>query len=520
MDWHLDLRPVGALAAFTCILILSSGCGGGGAVGSGGSNADPLSGPMNTGTGVLRIAVTDPEGRPLADARVTVYNERQTKSLGSARTGAQGTATVNSLPAKVRVSVFHDFGFDSVNNVGVAQSGGTTLSVTVQARRLRPTVALLPIEIPPTSVTADRSALTIQVALVASPGAPFNGSGYSDHSATATPSLGLALGDDADDTRLDCYVWLDQRRTIPDCGTGYGASPYEVTVEQFRYEANGSATPPASSPPARSAMLVLDQSRRVATLDPGAFRSFAARRFIERMLGSTAPANLAIAGFSGDSGDLVTPSMLPTRPLYAPLGSAAPFTIDAGLLKSSVQILEPLLGGSADLLRSVEATVSLTAAAAPPGSRTVVMLLGGGDDGDTATTTRGQALAALRQQRDDTGVRSILVDGAPWLAHDEHRRIADLAAALRAATISFGVTTDERDHYWQSWASGTDAALNLAADLVEDKPLPTLSASLRMKAHPGAFASGAFLRGILYVESDICPMGCWEIPVAFSVLIP
>jgi hypothetical protein len=506
-----------SLAALILVGVVATGCGGSSEADST-LAAEPLS--KATSTGALTVAVTDPEGRSLAGAWVTVFNDRQTKVVGSARTNSGGLATVGSVPSLVIVSVFHEFGYVRVRNIGVAQSGGTNTAVIVPPVRPRPSVALLPVEVPPASVSTDRSELTLQVSLVASSLEPFVPAGYGDYSAAATPSLGLELGDDADDSERQCYLWLDQRNVVPSCGAPWDPSPYTVSVEHFSYSAVGTATPRTSQPPSRHTMLVLDQSRRVAALDPGAFRSFAARRFIEYLLSAAVPGDLAIAGFAGDAGDAAAPALLPDRPLSAPLGTSAPFSNNEGLLKSGVGVLEPLVGGSAAVFDGLAAAVSLTATTSAPGNRTVVVMLGGGDDSEMSSTERALALASLRRQRDDTAVRSILIDGSAQGSRLDHRDVADLAAALRAPTVSLGVTTNERDFYLQSWASGANSALELAADLVEGKPLPTLSATFRVKSGTGAFPSGATLRGVLYVESDICPMGCWEIPVAFSVIIP
>ena len=80
---------------------------------------------------------------------------------------------------------------------------------------------------------------------------------------------------------------------------------------------------------------------------------------------------------------------------------------------------------------------------------------------------------------------------------------------------------DERQHFAQTWASGSYAALDLAADLTEGLRLPTLSAVFRVRADAtGAFPSGAILRGVVYVQTEFCPVDCWEIPLAFAVEIP
>jgi hypothetical protein len=80
---------------------------------------------------------------------------------------------------------------------------------------------------------------------------------------------------------------------------------------------------------------------------------------------------------------------------------------------------------------------------------------------------------------------------------------------------------DERQYSAQTWASGSYAALDLAAELTAGVRLPTLSAEFRVRADAaGAFPSGAILRGVLHVETEICPVGCWEVPLAFAVEIP
>lgn len=100
--------------------------------------------------------------------------------------------------------------------------------------------------------------------------------------------------------------------------------------------------------------------------------------------------------------------------------------------------------------------------------------------------------------------------------------LADLAAALRAPAISLGVTTKPvSGFYAQTWMAGMYGALDLAADLLDASPLPSLSAVFRVRANqPDAFPAGATLRGAIFIESDICPMGCWEIPLEFAVEVP
>jgi hypothetical protein len=499
-----------------------SGCGGG-------SDSNPQAPAQNvppappvadqtppvTGTGTLTVAVTDVEGSPLVEAHVSVFNRNQTGIVGSGRTGSKGTVTIGSAPAMVLVYVEHEFGVFSRNaDVAVTQQGSTLLPVILQADRPRPTVALLPVSIKPGSVSADRSELTLEVTLVASATAPFMPVGIGDFSPTvfeSTPSLGLALGQWDDDAQRQCFVWLDRTRTEPSCGAPWGReSPYTVSVERFTYDRNGTVPQLGTQGPARSALLLMDQSRSVAELDPDARRSFALRHFIKRAADRAQPEGLALAGFAGS--DNSSASALPSQPIWLPLGAGSPFATDGAVLKSAVAMLEPYVGGTAPVFEAFQAAMTVTAASAPSGNRAVVAMLGGGDDRDMSEAARTSALAALRQQRVATGIQSVLIVGAPTRS-TERLALANLAAALHAPAISLGLT--------QTWAAGSFAAFDLAADLIGGLPLPTLSAAFRVKAKsPTTFSAGTTLYGVVYVESDSCPMGCAEVPLEFAVEIP
>jgi hypothetical protein len=496
-----------------------SGCGGG-------SGSNPQAPPQSvppatpvaeqtppvTGTGKLTVAVTDVEGRPLVEAYVSVFNRNQTGIVGSGRTGSNGTVTIGSAPAMVLVHVGHEFGVLSRNaDVAVAQQGSTLLPVILLADRPRPTVALLPVSIKPGSLSIDRSELTLEVTLVASAAAPFTPAGYGDYSAESTPSLGLALGQWDDDAQRQCFVWLDRTRTEPSCGVPWGSgSPYTVSVERFIYDRNGTVPQLGMQGPARSALLLMDQSRRVAELDPDARRSFALRQFIKRATDRAQPEGLLLAGFAGS--DNSSASALPSQPLWLPLGAGSPFSEDGAALKSAVGMLEPYVGGTAPVFEALQEAITVAAASAPSGNRAIVAMLGGGDDRDMSEAVRTSALAALRQNRDASSIQSVLIVGAPTRS-TERLALANLATALRAPAISLGLK--------QTWAAGSFAAFDLAADLIEGLPLPTLSATFRVKAKsPTTFSAGTTLYGVVYVEGDSCPMGCAEIPLEFAVEIP
>ena len=454
----------------------------------------------------------DGEGRPLADARVTVFNRSQTRMVGTTGTSSTGLATIDSVPAVAIVSVLHEFGeYYRVENLRVAQQGGSFLSVTLQARRPSPTVALLPVSIPAGSVNADRNELTLQVTVVASAAAPFELAGYGDYSAASTPSLGLAIEQDEWGTQRQCSVWTDLKRLVPDCGAPLGQSPYTVRVERFGYDRSGSIPTLAADVPAESALLLMDQSQRVLELDPGARRSFAARQFLARAATSAVPRSLSVAGFAANGNGLT--AALPELPLWVPLGAGTSFSSDRPVLTGAVGTLEPLLGGSAPVFAALQAALSVTAAEAPPGNRALVALLGGADDREISEAARHAALASLRRQRDEAAIQTVLIAGARLDQAEQRLALADLAAALRAPVVSLGVP--------QTWESGSYAALDLAADLLDGVPLPTLSAVFRVQANqPQAFPAGTMLHGVLYVESATCSFGCWEVPLEFAVEVP
>jgi hypothetical protein len=505
-------------AAAVLIGALLSGCGGNSGSGVQTPQNPATVTPPPSGTGTLTVAVADPEGRPLADALVTVSNTAQTRSVGDNRTGSNGLATIDRVPATVMVSVNHEFGeYYQNKDVSVAQQGVTFLAVKLQAQRPRPTVALLPVSISPGSVSADRSELTLEVTVVASAARPFAPAGYGDYSTRSTPSMALALDEWEAYGGRQCYVWLDGTHTVPLCGAPWG-NRYTVSVEKFAYDPVGSVPILATQGPAASTMLVMDQSNRVAALDPGAKRSFAARQLIARAVTGSAQ-TLAVAGLAG-GGNLA--AALPEQPLWLPTGSGTVYSTDRAALEGAISTLEPLVGGSAPVFDALQTALTLTATHAPPGNPAVIAVLGGGDDGARSDSARHEALAALRRQRDDAGAQFIVIAGARDTDSAERLALADLAAALRAPAVSLGVSRRPLSGYYtQTWASGMYAAMDLAADLLDESPLPSLSASFRVKANqPDAFPAGATLHGAIFIETDICPMGCWEIPLEFAVEIP
>lgn len=500
-----------------CLLgLLAAGCGGGG-----GTDASAVQGwnpppppPPAVGTGTLAVRVIDPDGRAMSGVLVSAFGAAATAGTGV--TGADGSATLRSLPPSVRASAFSEFGYASDTNVPVAQQGTTSITLALAPYRPRPTVALLPVDIPGDRIAPDRSALTLRITVVALAAATFNPPEGS--TTELRPSLFVELGDDADYSPNACWWWLDPLGNS-NCARYSGSPAHTVATEAYVLDAPGTVPFPSPAGTPRSALLVLDQSRRVSALDPNAIRTFAARRFVERIVRAPDAVSLAVGGIAASDSNVSLPLVLPQQPLWLSSGAAG-FSSDESTLKSALDVLEPLVGGSANVFTGLAAAISQTNSSAPPGTRTVVALVGGDDSSAASPSTRADTLAALRNQRDASGVRVVLIDASAAQSATDHRSVADLAAALRAPMISFGVARNSRDFYTQSWASGSTAALELAGDLVAGNSLPTLTLTLRVTDRAGAFPQGKTLRGVLYLFSDICPMGCWELPIAFTAFVP
>jgi len=135
-------------------------------------------------------------------------------------------------------------------------------------------------------------------------------------------------------------------------------------------------------------------------------------------------------------------------------------------------------------------------------------------------SSRMSALAELQQRQLESGIRVLLIVGAPLNQPADRQSLAELAAALQAPTIAMGISPIASP-FDQSWASGTFGTLDLAADLIEGLPLPTLSAEFHIAAaESGAFPAGAILHGAVHVESEPCPFDCQYLPLEFAVEIP
>jgi len=493
-----------SVVALLCLAAMLASCSGDGGSptypGGSGTPSTSAPPPVAAGTGSLTVLVTDPDGNPLANALVTVFNSRQTAIVGTADSDRNGLVTINAVPSAALVYVDHPLGHCRIEIADVRQAGSTALIAIVQPAS-PVTVALLPVTAPAASISADRTELELHVSIVASEKARFEPSSFGSYAASQpTPYLRLD----------DCMVWLDSLRTTPTC---VYKSSGRVTATGFSFDPVGVPAPPAARGP-YSALLLLDQSRRVADYDPYGLRTFAAKHFIRRARSGVQTDLIAVAGFAGPGGDTSRPPLLQHLPLWAPPQAATVFTADRFAQEAAVDSLEPLVGGTAPVFDALGAALTLTAAQAPAtGRRAIVALLGGGDDTGLSESQRQAALDSLRQQQADTGIQVVLIAGRLNEGSVERKNLAELAAALRAPIIYSGYPKD-----WREKGDGLYSALDLAADLLAGSALPSVEAVFRMKSdQPGGFQSGPPLHGTLWIESDLCPMGCAELPLEFAV---
>jgi len=472
---------------------------GGPAAGAGVYAAPPLAAP----TGSLTVVVTDPEGKPLSNATVFVNGNGFTPGFNNSysqthATDHMGVATFDATPRYVSVCANHARGGTCKLDAEVAQSGRTSVSVVIEPASPI-TVALLPVAAG--SLGADRAEFDFRVSLFAS-----EETGFVPHSywrENATPVF----------LRVDsCWVHLDHFVQNPPTCSYYEGSR-DTRVLEYAFDPIGTPPMPVSGP--FSALLLLEQSRRVDKYDPYGERTRAAKYFVEYVNVRAQDDQIAVAGFAGQSASI--PALLPQLPLWVASSATTPFSANRLVHLAAVDALHPLVGGNAPVLEALSAAISLVAVHTPTAHRrAIVAMLGGADDSGLSDVQRRNALAELRQKQGDTGVQVVLVVGRLDAESAERTHLAELAAALRAPIIYAGYPSN-----WLIKTDGLQAAMDLAADLLTGLPMPSVKATFRMKAEgPGGFEAGSFLHGTIYVESDQCPMGCGELPYQFAVEVP
>ena len=499
-----------------CLIGILSACGGGGA----NSPAVPpsSSGPPapTLGTGRLIVTVLNAQRRPLANAGVRLSR------AGSGRfalTASTGTVSFDSLPRDVGVTVNHPLGKSfGVSTVIVPQQGDTILEVVLETSLPRPTVALMPVEIVAGSVSTDRRELALRVRIVASPKGGLT-NGLEGRGGMLT-YVGLSLDVAHSLTQRDCHLIYDSREVPSFACSTWGDPVHAVIATEFSYRTESWAPPQADPTAAPSTLLLVDQSERMAQFSSAAARSFAARQLSDRLIrNSASPRDLAIAGFAGVAGGASSTPVLPSLPVWLPRGAGAAFSGDAIVFESGIDALEPLTGGISPVFDALDAAVRIATDEAPASGGTVVAVISGDDQTGLAVSQRAAKLSALRQQHLDSGVQTLLITAAIPDEIAGSTAVAELAEALGAPLISTGLIDPRYDD--TTPGHGLFAALDLAADLIAGTDMPTLSTTLRVRAPvAGAFVAGSTLHGALFLESDICPVGCQELALPFVVRIP
>jgi hypothetical protein len=197
---------------------------------------------------------------------VDVFNGQQTAVVGTATSDQDGMVTFKAVPSTALVYVSHPLGYCRIEVADVRQAGSTALTAIVQPAS-PVTVALHPVTVAAGSISADGLTLPMSPRRIGE--ARFAPSSYGSYAASQpTPYLRLD----------DCIVWLDSLRTTPTC---VFESSGRVSAMDFSFDPVGNPAAPAEGGP-YSALLLQDQSRRVADYDPYDLRTLAAKHFIRR----------------------------------------------------------------------------------------------------------------------------------------------------------------------------------------------------------------------------------------------
>ena len=114
-----------SVVALLLLAVVLASCGGDGesptSPGEGGAPSVSAPPPVTAGTGSLTVTVTDPEGEPLANAKVDVFNGQQTAIVGAAESDQDGRVTFQAVPSTALVYVSHPLGYCRIEVADVRQ---------------------------------------------------------------------------------------------------------------------------------------------------------------------------------------------------------------------------------------------------------------------------------------------------------------------------------------------------------------------------------------------------------------
>ena len=116
-----------SVVALLLLAVVLASCGGDGGspTSRGGGGAPSVSAPPPpdaVATGTLTVKVTDPDGKPLANARVDVFNGQQTAVVGTATSDQDGMVTFKAVPSTALVYVSHPLGYFRIEVADVRQA--------------------------------------------------------------------------------------------------------------------------------------------------------------------------------------------------------------------------------------------------------------------------------------------------------------------------------------------------------------------------------------------------------------
>lgn len=505
-------RLAGTWAAVLAAAIVLSGCGGG----SGPRlDGDPTSGEVtpgggtgSTGTGAVRVKVTDAFGDAVAGASVSWLTASGSMTT---RADSEGIARFDHLSGEGRVCASHlvrghSCGESYDERVVVRQ--GDTIEFS---RRLRPqedpAAAVLSATVEPGGVSADGRNLdvTLRIAVM---GPTYSGSWFVD-------------GDDWGYNRLhvaDCAARAGDELVElgPRCVRGVDGTdvPYS-----FRQVNDLGVAKWVERPLVPSAVaLLIEQGDAGLSPDwlPNEPRLFAARLFSDRLLPGTP---LLLGAFASDepSGSA---SGLPQRPLtFFPVESPGFLTSRTEAFRV-LNDLPGLVGGGAPLYEAIAAGVDFVAAHTPPQQQRVLVVLANGTD--TTCGTPAQCAALRREIIDrshDAEVQLFLVavdrELEPCLPGcDGGRKVSEGVWALaREAGVPTIVAPD--------YGAGLNSPMELAGQWLSG-PMMVQDISLRLTSDTaGAFAPGSTVMGTMTgANASECPMGCAVHQFFFRVEIP
>ena len=517
--------------------VLLASCGGGDGTGGGSQAGAPSQPALPVPTGSLKVTVTDPDGRLLEGATVSLELNRG--SPVEKKTDQSGQAIFSAVPERALVNVNHPLGYGRVD-VSVAQSGTTMSSVVLDPESGSP-LALFPATVSRASLSADRSELELHLILAGSARTAYPFYVWAEQDfpdpEVIQPGEVLRLGPILrfGDCTFQAKVWKARPGGMPDCyrkpypsTRRVAQRDYAVISVQYEYQIAGKPLP-ATGPGPRSTLLLLDQGERAlqnldaTRLDPAYDRvhaaymqNFTARHFIDLAIDEPQSNQVAIAGFAGSGAGATTLPLLPSLPLWS-----TTFSSDRTSLKNAAHDLESRFGGTSPVIAALQSAMAFTAEQVSPSSqRAVVALLGGIDDSGLTEQQRSAGLSALRGLREGAAIQTVLVapqevvmrQGWDLVEGKQSTGLADIAAQVTAPLI-FNPDT------WP--ASGLYAPSLLAADIVAGKALPTIDVVYRLQANqPGGFPPGSTIADTLVLVAGDPDWGYWEVPMPFTFEVP